>query len=1074
MPDFRALFQAAPGLYLVLSPDFTIVAVSDAYLSATMTRRNEIMGRGLFEVFPDNPDDPAATGVFNLRASLQRVLQHRLPDAMTVQKYDIQRPAAEGGGFEERYWSPANSPVLTEAGEVAYIIHRVEDVTESVRLKQHGSEQGRANEALRKHNEQVEAEASRRASEIQKLNHELSKVSERWESAVAAHKADPTPFPRRWFRAALLITGVLALAAMWAATDKLRDHSQMRQDLRIEALSGTILHVDEVLTMSARMAAATGDPAWEQRYRAFEPQLSAAINEAIEVTADLDQARGSSQTDAANRRLIELENEAFVLVRAGQSEQAKAILFGEDYETQKELYAQGTVELLKHLREAQAASHAQYQVEAISTLIIGAAAIAVLCAIWVMVTRRLNQWRIVQLVSFDRQAQAQEALRASEGTFRGLLESAPDAVVIVNERGAIELVNAQAERMFGYGRDELRDQPVELLIPRRFKEGHVAKRDSYFAAPVVRGMGVGQELYGVRKDGTEFPVEISLSPMRMADGIRVSSAIRDVTEQKQAEARLKQLNVDLTAAQNTAMAANRAKSDFLANMSHEIRTPMTAIVGYTDLMLDPEQSVSDRLNCVNVIRRNGDHLLSIINDILDISKIEAGEMQVERIACCPCQIVSEIASTMRVRALNKNLQFEVKVLGPIPQTIKSDPTRLRQILINLIGNAIKFTESGWVRLIMKSQNETEGTNAQLRFEVIDSGIGISPKDQARLFLPFAQADSSTTRRFGGSGLGLFISQNLAGLLGGNIAVDSEVGRGSKFTVTVDPGPLTGVTMVLQCTEVFAPGDAPTAPAAPELTGRILLAEDGIDNQQLLSFYLRRAGATVELAGNGQIACDMALQAAAEGSPFDLIFMDMQMPELDGYAATARLRSKEYRGPIVALTAHAMANDRKKCLDTGCDNYLSKPVAKATLLAMAGRYLPGRQASAPVQPAPQQAGGCLEPQGIDDEVIQQFLPEFVNHLSEHVCLLHDALEKGDQKSLISVLHQLKGSSGMYGFAPVMEAAAQAEQSALQQSSIESIQNQVQSLIDLIRQIKGYDPTGETPADPQVAPTPGDSR
>jgi signal transduction histidine kinase/ActR/RegA family two-component response regulator len=403
---------------------------------------------------------------------------------------------------------------------------------------------------------------------------------------------------------------------------------------------------------------------------------------------------------------------------------------------------------------------------------------------------------------------------------------------------------------------------------------------------------------------------------------------------------LRELNVSLVSAINVAESANRAKSAFLANMSHEIRTPMTAILGFADLLLEPGQGMSERLNCVQTIRRNSEHLLAIINDVLDISKIEAGKMTVERVECSPAQVVTDVASLMRVKAAEKDLMLSVVFDGPIPKTIATDPMRLRQILINLVGNAVKFTPKGDIQLKVYRDAARDDN---MHFAVQDSGVGIAPEQQAQLFQPFTQADISTTRRFGGTGLGLTISKRLAEAMGGGIDVTSQVGQGSTFDLSVNTGPLNGVPMYYGLEESTFPLQTPhsTEPApiiTDRLCGRILLAEDGPDNQRLISHHLRKAGAQVTIAENGARAVEMALAAVAAGEAFGMIFMDMQMPELDGYGATAKLRSRGYATPIVALTAHAMASDREKCLRAGCTDYLTKPVDRTLLLGMATKYL----------------------------------------------------------------------------------------------------------------------------------------
>jgi signal transduction histidine kinase/CheY-like chemotaxis protein len=396
---------------------------------------------------------------------------------------------------------------------------------------------------------------------------------------------------------------------------------------------------------------------------------------------------------------------------------------------------------------------------------------------------------------------------------------------------------------------------------------------------------------------------------------------------------------ELEEAKLSSESANRSKSDFLANMSHEIRTPMTAILGFAELMTNPNQEPDERAQCVGTIMTNGEHLLSIINDVLDLSKIEAGSMTTERILCSPVHIVSEIAELLRPRALSRNLDLVTEFVGSIPSQITSDPTRIRQILVNLIGNAIKFTETGCVRIVVQMNTGSDQGSPQLRFDVIDTGIGLSQQQQTKLFRAFVQADTSTTRQFGGSGLGLVISKRFALLLGGEIMLTSKKGCGSTFSVVVDAGPLDGVKMLRHAVEVTPDASAVSEPTDVEqpLVCRILLAEDGPDNQRLISFILRKAGAEVEIADNGKIAYEKAMAAMNAGHPYDIVLMDMQMPEMDGYQATAQLRANKYPGAVIALTANAMSNDRGRCLEAGCDDYLAKPIKKPEFFRLIRRY-----------------------------------------------------------------------------------------------------------------------------------------
>jgi signal transduction histidine kinase/ActR/RegA family two-component response regulator len=421
---------------------------------------------------------------------------------------------------------------------------------------------------------------------------------------------------------------------------------------------------------------------------------------------------------------------------------------------------------------------------------------------------------------------------------------------------------------------------------------------------------------------------------------------------RQAAGTLRKAHDELIEARRRAESASEAKSQFLANMSHEVRTPLTAILGFAESLGDG-LAESERGEAVETIRKNGVRLMELVNDILDLSRIEAGKMAVETTRVAPLAVAKEVIDLFKRQALKQGVSLTLSAPAePLPPAL-TDPTRLRQILINLVGNAVKFTQQGAVVLAVKwspsLRRDDRHSAGEIEFRVVDSGIGISPDHLTQIFEPFVQADPSMTRRYGGSGLGLAISRRLATMLGGRLDCESMPGQGSVFRLSL-PAAETATALPLANPEArpvreiaATPAVAATVQQAGEaLNGvRVLLAEDGPDNQRLISFILRKANVQVTVVEDGQLAIEAVERAAAQGEPFDLLLLDMQMPVLDGYGAARRLRELGFRFPIVALTAHAMEGDREKCIEAGCDDYAAKPIDRAMLLATLARWVSSR-------------------------------------------------------------------------------------------------------------------------------------
>ena len=522
-------------------------------------------------------------------------------------------------------------------------------------------------------------------------------------------------------------------------------------------------------------------------------------------------------------------------------------------------------------------------------------------------------------------------------------------------------------------------------------------------------------------------------------GVLVS--LEDVTQLQQNELELRQ-------ARAQAEAANHAKSEFLANMSHEIRTPMNAILGFADLLKRGYvKSEAEARSHLDTIHSSGKFLLNLINDILDLSKIEAGRIEVEHIDCAPHAICREVARVLSVKAKEKNLALAVEAAGPIPATIRSDPARLRQIVTNLVGNAIKFTERGGVRVVMRLDDGSG--SALLAIEVIDTGIGMVPGQLDKLFEAFSQGDASINRRFGGTGLGLAISRRFARALGGDIAVRSAPGKGSVFTVTLDTGPLEGVRL-LQPGEIEEPESAADADADarwqfPPAT--VLVVDDGPENRELVALVLQEHGLRIIEAENGAAAVDLA-----STQDFGVILMDMQMPVMDGFEATRRLRQAGLDVPIVALTANAMKGFEREVMAAGCTGYLTKPIDIDRLVAALAEILGATRIAAPAEatrpsadlaerhppsPAAPPVAAHTPDTEADAPVVSRFAThprfrstviKFSQRIGEQMAVMEQAWTAQDAAELARFAHWLKGAGGTVGYDAFTEPAARLEQHA----------------------------------------------
>ena len=580
-----------------------------------------------------------------------------------------------------------------------------------------------------------------------------------------------------------------------------------------------------------------------------------------------------------------------------------------------------------------------------------------------------------------------------------------DAVRARNDNGAL----ISNELKFVWSRAELPDTPYTLLLLHREFDTTITRFVGEFGVPL-------------------FVTILVLLWITTWAALILGSLFKKLNRQKDL---LKAQAEKLGEARDKALKASTTKGSFLANMSHEIRTPLTAIIGFSEAILSSNQSMEERISAINTINQSGKHLLHIINEILDLSKIEAEKLEVELIQVPIKQLLEEIEPLVDMQASEKGLEFRINYNFPLPETITTDPTRLKQVLFNLTSNAIKFTENGHIHIGITCEPEKQ----LMSFEVVDTGIGITKEQSQHIFNPFTQADSSTTRKYGGTGLGLTLSKQLSGMLGGDLSLQSDIGVGSRFTLTVGTGPLDDVTWLHEIDDtsgnsiITAPQPIPTN----TISGSVLIAEDNEVNQQLLDMYISKTGANVTIAADGQQAVELASATA-----FDLIFMDMQMPVMNGIEATETLRKRGYTGTIVALTANTTPEDRARCLQAGCNDYLTKPIDRDQFFVTLNRHL------APADGAENELPVFSEL--LDDPDLAHVVEKFIAYLPDKTTSLTEAARQQDWDTLKDEAHQLKGLGGGYGYPEITQLAAKLEFQILNKNQLE--------IESLIASLKAY--------------------
>jgi len=574
------------------------------------------------------------------------------------------------------------------------------------------------------------------------------------------------------------------------------------------------------------------------------------------------------------------------------------------------------------------------------------------------------------------------------------------------------------------------------------------------------------------EDSEALVLQFDMSRMELQKSVDIIVSLKDITSRKVVESELrarvtelnllsKQLELETERASEMAAKAeeaNKAKSLFLANMSHEIRTPMNAIIGFSDALAEqplPPENLAD----VNDIRDSAQNLLGLINDILDFSKIEAGRLDVEIVDCPLGNVLHSVTSLMHATALNKGIGFSINTEGQLPAHIRTDPTRIRQCLVNLISNAIKFTSVGQVS-VKVSMEEIEG-QPFIRFDVSDTGIGIPEDKQDAIFESFTQADDSTTRNFGGTGLGLTITRQLTEILGGTLTLESQIDKGSTFSITIPANVDVQTQAVLDLASREDLAEQQKDYEHLRFSGRILVAEDIIANQKVIKRILEKKGLEVTLAQNGEEAVEKAL-----ADSYDLILMDIQMPVMNGYDATRKLKANQITAPIIALTANAMKGDDNKCTEAGCDGYLAKPVIRRELFKVLEQYLPGHDNTEPVAEEPERASEVpmpdaeetspsepdSNPQGgepilnwydlvrrvdeDDEEFIQELIESWLIDNPAVFEQLAQAMTTNNTENICNLAHTIKGSAGTIDAQPLYK-AARALENAMTEKTLDKV-------------------------------------
>jgi PAS domain S-box-containing protein len=911
-PDFRTLFEFAPGLYLVLTEALVIVAVSEDYLRATMTKREEILERGLFDVFPDNPDDLTATGVSNLRSSLNRVIENRIADSMAVQKYDIRRPESEGGGFEERYWSPSNFPVLGTNGEIIYIIHRVEDVTAYVRLTQKSIEQRNETIQLTSSSQQMEQEILRRAQALQEANHQLRKANGQLQTEFAERHKTKNFLGSLVENLPLMIfvkeARELRFIKLNRAGEDLLGYPEkeligkndydffpkeeadwfIKADRRVLEGKKLLLIEEESIRIKSgeeRVLRTRKVPLFDQD---GAPQYLLGISE--DITEFKKTKKTFREIDQRFRLLIDgVQDYAIFMIgpmgnlmswnkgaqriSGYEAEEVIGKNFSIFYTPEDQANGKPEKELKAALDQGRVEDEGyrvrkngqRYWAHVIMTSVFDE-------------DNKLQGFAKVTRDMTERK-ETEQALRAQTH----IMNLVNDSVVMRDLNDRITYWNQGAQRVYGWTAAQVLGKLTQDLLKTQFPtSSQIAVQKQLMSEEHWEG-----ELVHTRKDGSEIMVLSRQSVQKDANNqaVAVLELNYDITDRKRIEKDLQDKNEQL---QNTA----EAKDQFLANMSHELRTPLNGIIGFSEFLVDGKPGAVNpkQKEYLEDILNSGKHLLQLISDILDLSKVGAGKMEFYPERFSLLKAVQETCAVSNPIAQKRGIQINVAV-APETDDVTLDQQKFKQVLYNLISNAIKFNHDGGKVGITVEPYDAE----RFKLVVTDNGIGIKAEDVGRLFKKFDQLDSGATRRHEGTGLGLALTSKIVELQGGEITMESEVGKGSSFTVV-----LPFVYNQVQPT--------------------VLVVDDDLSIQELFKTFLKKIGFSRVVVGTAKEAISSLLK-----QKFDLMFLDLQLPDAPGDQVYENAKQCDPNLKVVVITGYSDREVLNRILQISPVTVLQKPL-----------------------------------------------------------------------------------------------------------------------------------------------------